>query len=78
LAAADAGRITQLVAAAGLPTHVRGLSADALLAAMATDKKVAEGKLRFVLPTGIGQAEICTGVPEGLIREVLAGLGQTA
>ncbi|MBC7146613.1 MAG: 3-dehydroquinate synthase [Thioclava marina] len=43
---------------------------DALIALMAQDKKVLDGKLRFILARGIGQAFVTSDVP----RDVLAGV----
>ncbi|KFE35380.1 3-dehydroquinate synthase [Thioclava atlantica] len=43
---------------------------DALIELMAQDKKVLDGKLRFILARGIGQAFVTSEVP----REVLAGV----
>jgi len=58
--AADVERIRSHLAAVGLPTRraamVPGLAPEAILAAMARDKKVQGGRLRFVLLRGIGQA----------------------
>ena len=59
--AADAERIRAHFAAVGLPTGramvgVDGFSAAALIAAMASDKKVVAERPRFVLLRGIGQA----------------------
>jgi 3-dehydroquinate synthase len=59
--AADAERIRRHFAAVGLPTSRAMINADRfgaepLLAAMAHDKKVADGRPRFVLLRGLGQA----------------------
>lgn len=58
---ADAERIREHFAAVGLPVTRAGLpapvrSAEAMLAAMARDKKVEGGRPRFVLLRGIGRA----------------------
>lgn len=46
-----------------LPTRIpRGYSADQVLNAMGTDKKVQHGKLRFILPREIGRVEIVHAV----------------
>lgn len=45
--------------------------ADALLAMMGQDKKVVDGKLRFILARGIGQAFVADDVPPDLVRQVL-------
>jgi 3-dehydroquinate synthase len=63
-----------LLHALGLPTAapqaVRDV--DALLAVMARDKKSVGGRLRFVLPSRIGQVDLVDDVPEQLVRQVLA------
>ena len=46
--------------------------ADGLLALMAQDKKVQDGKLRFILAHGIGQAFVADGVDLAVVRGVLA------
>jgi 3-dehydroquinate synthase len=45
--------------------------ADGLLALMAQDKKVVDGKLRFILARGIGAAFVASDVPLGVVRSVL-------
>jgi 3-dehydroquinate synthetase len=55
-------RVRAMVAAAGLPTRVRGLpSDDELLALMGDDKKVSKGQLRLVLPKGDGRCVVVSG-----------------
>ncbi len=46
--------------------------ADALLALMAQDKKVRDGRLRFILARGIGEAFVAPDVPPQAVRQVLA------
>ncbi|MDP4031621.1 MAG: 3-dehydroquinate synthase [Pseudorhodobacter sp.] len=50
--------------------------AEALLALMAQDKKVVDGRLRFILARGIGQAFVADDVPgeavQGVLRDALA------
>lgn len=43
----------------------------ALIALMAQDKKVQDGKLRFILARGIGEAFVCDDVPGDLLASVL-------
>ncbi|SEK72855.1 3-dehydroquinate synthase [Roseivivax marinus] len=45
--------------------------ADALLELMAQDKKVIDGRLRFILARGIGDAFVTSDVPRGAVRDVL-------
>lgn len=44
---------------------------DGLLALMGQDKKVQDGKLRFILARGIGDAFITSDVPPDVVRDVL-------
>jgi len=75
--AADAARIRAHLAAVGLPTDVpkrgpRGpVTADALIAHMARDKKVQDGASTFVLLRGIGKAFLSTAVPAARVKETL-------
>jgi 3-dehydroquinate synthetase len=39
---------------------------------MAVDKKRVGGRLRFVVPRGVGDVVVVQDVPEHLVREVLA------
>ncbi|MDD7970113.1 3-dehydroquinate synthase [Roseinatronobacter alkalisoli] len=47
-------------------------SADALIALMAQDKKVQDGRLRFILARDIGAAFVCDDVPGDILHAVLA------
>ena len=46
-------------------------STDALIDVMRRDKKSLAGKLRFVLPTRLGHAELMNDIPESAVREAL-------
>jgi 3-dehydroquinate synthase len=46
--------------------------ADALLALMGQDKKVVDGRLRFILVRGIGAAFVADGVDPAVVRGLLA------
>ena len=67
----DFAAMVALIAAAGLPTALPELDVDKTYSAMFTDKKVKGGKLRFIVPTRIGQAEIVGDVAEGAVREAI-------
>ncbi len=45
-------------------------STEALIGLMAQDKKVQDGKLRFILARGIGEAFVCDDVPSDLLTSV--------
>ncbi len=55
----------------GLLVDLPDLSPQIMIAAMARDKKVAHGQLRFVLPTCMGQVELVSDVPEEHVHAVL-------
>lgn len=54
-----------------LPTAMPSLDGHDMLAAMSRDKKVEHGKLRFVLPTRLGQVELVNSVSTDDVRAVL-------
>lgn len=57
----------------GAPVTLPALDPAAMLAAMQRDKKVAHGRLRFVLPSRMGQVELVGNVPEEQVLAVLQG-----
>ncbi len=73
LPVAEAIRIEQLLARAGLPVRIR-LSATQrkkLLAAMLLDKKVSAGEVKFVLAKSIGTVDFGCRVPQAAIEQTL-------
>jgi len=66
--------VAHAVAAAGLPTRIAGLSADAAIASMRGDKKAQAGAIRFILLERIGRA-VQRGVPDEALRATLAAGG---
>ena len=64
-------RQCRLLQRLGLPVAMPTLTPDALLAAMRRDKKVAHGRLRFVLPARLGHVELVADVPEDEVLAVL-------
>ena len=69
---ASADRVAALLRAAGLPSRPPPGGGARLKALMAVDKKISGGRLRFVLPTGIGESTIRADVPEAELDAVLA------
>jgi 3-dehydroquinate synthase len=63
-------RVLTLLALLGLPLQTT-LSADRILAAMQSDKKKREGRLRFVLPRAIGDVEYGVVCTDRAVRAVL-------
>lgn len=75
----DAHLVEALVEEAGLPTRTKEpVRLASLLGAMEYDKKVAQGKLRLVLPRGIGNAEIVSDVPAEVIAAAWTYVGAAA
>jgi 3-dehydroquinate synthase len=69
---ADAQRQDALIQKAGLPTQLPSvLDIEAIIDTLQTDKKVKDGKVRFVLPTQIGAVTVTDQVPADVIRQVL-------
>ena len=66
-------RLESLVAAAGLPIAAPRLDLGRWLDLMGRDKKVARGRMRFVLLERLGRAVVRADVDEVELRAVLAG-----
>ncbi|NOY53693.1 MAG: 3-dehydroquinate synthase [Deltaproteobacteria bacterium] len=66
-------RIVNLLQKIGLPVEIPEINADAVLEILSHDKKVSDGRVRFVLPERIGKVVIRDDVPPDLIRSVLNG-----
>ncbi|MGD1806016.1 3-dehydroquinate synthase [Dapis sp. BLCC M126] len=65
-----------LIEKASLPTKLpSGLDIEDILVSLQTDKKVKAGKVRFVLPTGVGVVTVTDKVSADVLRGVLAGMG---
>jgi 3-dehydroquinate synthase len=55
-----------------LPTSpVAEFKTDDLIAVMRRDKKAVGGRMRFILPTRLGEVKLFDDVPESLVRDVL-------
>ena len=70
------GRVLAHLRAMGMKTDLGDIpgdlpGAEALLALMAQDKKVVDGKLRFILARDIGAAFVTSDVPPDAVRAVL-------
>jgi len=64
------GQIESILKEIGLPTNI-DLDAETWYAAMSTDKKWKNGKSRFVLLTGMGEATVVEGVSKEDVITVL-------
>jgi 3-dehydroquinate synthase len=65
-----------VVEAAGLPLCWPGLDGDAVIGCLQSDKKVRDGRVRFVLPTAIGAVEIRNDVSTATILQALDAMPQ--
>ncbi|MBD3765076.1 MAG: 3-dehydroquinate synthase [Rhodobacterales bacterium] len=73
----DPGRVRAHLRAMGMKTDLADIPGDlpgpdGLLDLMAQDKKVIDGRLRFILMRGIGQAFVSADVPPEAVRTLLA------
>jgi 3-dehydroquinate synthase len=71
------GRVRAHLAAMGMRRDLADIPGDlpgpdALLALMAQDKKVTDGRLRFILARGVGQAFVADGVDGGTVAALLS------
>lgn len=65
-----------LIEKAGLPTTLpAGINIEAILESLQSDKKVKDGKVRFILPTQIGTVIITDQVSAEVLRQVLGRMG---
>jgi 3-dehydroquinate synthase len=67
----DADRQERLLSRLRLPVRCPDAAPDRMWEAMLLDKKSSRGRLRWVLPQGIGRAVTGREVPEELVRRVL-------
>ncbi|MEM6386973.1 MAG: 3-dehydroquinate synthase [Pseudomonadota bacterium] len=72
----DPSRVREHLNKMGMKTDLSDIpgalpDADKLIALMAQDKKVIDGKLRFVMARGIGAAFVTSDVPSDVVRTVL-------
>jgi 3-dehydroquinate synthase len=70
-------RVRAHLRAMGMKVDIADIPGDlpdaaGLLALMAQDKKVVDGRLRFILARGIGQAFVAEDVPASVVTQVLA------
>ncbi|MBN1857058.1 MAG: 3-dehydroquinate synthase [Dehalococcoidia bacterium] len=68
----DAERLSSLLLRAGLPVRIPAdLDPAIVMSAMARDKKRLDGRLRFILPTRVGEVVVRADVPEQLVEDTL-------
>lgn len=71
LSAQDVERVRKLFERAGLPVIAPRLGAEKYMQLMGLDKKVADGKIRFVLLKSLGNAVMTGDVPQTLLEQTL-------
>src|SRR5690606_38718653 len=69
-----ADRQGDLIRAFGLPLVAPGVNGTVVLDAMQRDKKVEQGRQRFVLLEGVGRATVRNDVPGELVQRTVAAL----
>ena len=72
----DVAKVRGLIARAGLPVKGPAVDATELMERMATDKKAARGRLRFVVLQAIGQAALRGDIDEREVREAIVAAAQ--
>jgi 3-dehydroquinate synthase len=76
IGAAEVARVRSLLRKAGLPTAGPALEPERLVELMATDKKAAQGKLRFVVLEALGRSALRGGVDDERIRQAIVAAAQ--
>lgn len=71
LCADDVARVRKLFERAGLPIIGPKLGVEKYMQLMGLDKKVADGKIRFVLLKSLGNAVITGDAPQALLEQTL-------
>jgi 3-dehydroquinate synthase len=74
LAASDAAAIQGSIKALGRLPRINDLNANEIIAATAHDKKAAQGKIPFILPTRIGEVIVRDDLPPQLLRAAVRNL----
>ena len=74
LAERDCERVVRLIRAAGLPTESRGVSRNAVRAALRYDKKFIHGRARWVLLARLGQVTVTEAVPPSAAERVISDI----
>jgi len=76
---ADTDRVIAHLNSVGLPGEMsllnRRLSASRLIHHMSRDKKMRDGQIHLILPTGIGQCHTTNSTPPELVRDTLLAAG---
>jgi 3-dehydroquinate synthase len=67
----DLGRLTGVIMAAGLPTSMPDINTADVLEAVKHDKKITSGRLKFILPSGIGKVIMSDRVDLGMVAQAL-------
>jgi 3-dehydroquinate synthase len=67
-------RQVRLLRALGLPVRFREPPPEAIVEAIARDKKARDGRVPFVLAPRLGETRLVFDVPQDLVLDVLAGL----
>ncbi|MYA16483.1 MAG: 3-dehydroquinate synthase [Gammaproteobacteria bacterium] len=67
----DSQRVRTLIERSGLARHALAIDEDAVLDAMGMDKKVMDGRLRFIVCDGIGGVSVTGDVPEQMLRQAI-------
>jgi 3-dehydroquinate synthase len=78
LAPGELVRLENLITKTGLPTKAPNLDLERLVSAIKHDKKVRQGKVRFILPRSLGEVFITDDVNLSLVKQVLASQHEKA
>ena len=69
-------RLQTVIQRADLPTKIPDLNIETIIKAAGYDKKIAQGRIRFVLPRTIGEVFITDEVSPSLLKQVLVSYNE--
>ena len=71
IGSAEVARLRGLLEKFSLPTQAEGCTEDGMYAAIFHDKKVVDGKVKWILTEGIGRVRAVSDVPEAAVRKCM-------
>ena len=72
----ELSRLRSIIQRVGLPTEMPSLKLERIIQAMKQDKKILDGKTRFILPESIGNVFITDEVSTSLVEQVLVDFNE--
>ncbi len=72
----ELSQLRNVIQQAGLPVEMPGLKLESIIQAMEQDKKILQGRIRFILPKSIGTVFITDRVSTSLVEQVMVDFNE--